>query len=151
MPSPNPALNDAPPPNAFEVPERVRWADSDPMGIIYYGAYVRLLGVAEDEMFRACGLPFSELRLVRGVWIPRKAFSLEFHSPAEVDEAVLIQAWFAKIGRTSITMRFEVYRTSDRAHRASGALTVVSVERESMRPSPIPDDVKALMQRFVAK
>ena len=150
MPSQNPALSDSPPDNAFETLDRVRWADSDPMGIIYYGAYVRLIGVAEDEMFRACGLPFSELRIGRGVWIPRKAFTLEFHSPAELDEAVAVQGWFAKIGTSSITMRFEVYRASDRAHRASGALTVVCVERETVRPKPLPDEVKAMLKRFAA-
>ena len=120
------------------------------MGIIYYGAYVRLISVAEDEMFRACGLPFSELRRGRGVWIPRKAFTLEFHSPAELDEAVVVQAWFAKIGRTSITMRFEVYRASDRTHRASAALTVVCVDRETVRPNPLPEEVKEMLKRFAA-
>lgn len=150
MPSQNPLLTDSPPKNTFETLDRVRWADSDPMGIIYYGAYVRLIAVAEDEMFRACGLPFSELRMGRGVWIPRKALTLEFHSPAELDEAVAVQSWFAKIGRTSITMRFDVYRASDRTHRASGALTVVCVERETIRPKPLPEEVKAMLKRFEA-
>jgi len=151
VPSQNPALSDSPPENTFETVDRVRWADSDPMGIIYYGAYVRLISVAEDEMFRACGLPFSELRVGRGVWIPRKAFALEFHSPAELDEAVVVQGWFAKIGTSSITMRFEVYRASDRAHRASGVLTVVCVERETVRPKPLPEEVKTMLMRFAVR
>lgn len=143
-------LSGKPPANAFEVRERIRWADSDPMGIIFYGAYVRLIGVAEGEMFRACGLPANVLRLQRGVWIPRKALHLEFHSAAELEEEVLVKAWFGRIGATSLTMRFEFYRASDGAHRASGSLTVVSVERESMRPRPLPEDVKAILARFAA-
>jgi YbgC/YbaW family acyl-CoA thioester hydrolase len=118
------------------------------MGIVFYGAYVRLIGVAESEMFRACGLPVETLRFGRGVWIPRKALHLEFHSPAELEEEVVIQGWFGRIGTTSITMRFEFYRASDRAHRASGSLTVVSVEREAMRPKPLPLEVKAALERF---
>jgi acyl-CoA thioesterase FadM len=47
-------------------------------------------------------------------------------------------------------MRFEFYRASDGAHRASASLTVVSVERESMRPRPLPEDVKAILARFAA-
>lgn len=141
---------DQPPANAFEVRERVRWNDSDPMGIIFYGAYVRLFGVAEEELFRACSLPFSELRIGRGVWIPRKALHMEFHSPAELDEEVAVQAWFGKLGRTSLTMRFEVYRASDRAHRASGSLTVVCVDKDTIRPKPLPEEVRALLSRFAA-
>lgn len=150
MSSRHPELADTPPPNAFEVRDRVRWADSDPMGIVFYGAYIRLIGVAESEMFRACGMPVHEMRLKRGVWIPRKALHLEFHSAAELEEEVIVQSWFGRIGTTAITMRFEFYRASDRAHRASGSLTVVSVERESMRPRPIPGEVKALLARFAA-
>jgi YbgC/YbaW family acyl-CoA thioester hydrolase len=141
-------LSGRPPANAFEVRERIRWADSDPMGIVFYGAYVRLIGVAEGEMFRACGLPADVLRLQRGVWIPRKALHLEFHSAAELEEEVLVKAWFGRIGTSAITMRFEFYRATDGAHRASGSLTVVSVERESMRPRPLPDDVRASLARF---
>jgi acyl-CoA thioester hydrolase len=132
----------------FEITDRVRWSDCDPFGIIYYGAYVRLFQVAEEELFRACGLPFKALREDRGVWIPRKAFHAEFHSPAQLDEEVAIQVHFSRIGRTSITMQFEVYSAAGRTHRASGSLTVVSVDKATMTTRPIPDDVKAKLQLY---
>ena len=150
MKSRHPELADSPPPNAFEVKDRIRWSDSDPMGIIFYGAYIRLIGVAESEMSRAGGLPVNELRFKRGVWIPPKALHLDFHSAAELEEEVLIQSWYSRIGTTSLTTRFEFYRASDRAHRASGSLTVVAVERDVMRPKPIPEDVRQMLQRFAA-
>lgn len=126
----------------FEILDRVRWSDCDPFGIIYYGAYIRLFQVAEEELFRACGLPFAVLREEKGVWIPRKALQAEFHSPAQLDEEVAVEAHFAKIGRSSITMQFEVYRASDRTHRATGSLTVVSVDKPTMKPRRIPDEVR---------
>jgi YbgC/YbaW family acyl-CoA thioester hydrolase len=132
----------------LEVPERVRWGDCDASGIIYYGAYVRLFQAAEEELFRACGLPFEALRQGLGVWIPRKAFHLEFHSPAQLDEEVAIEVHFSRIGTTGITMQFEVYRAGDRAHRASGSLTVVSVDKPKMKPRPIPDEVRAKLSLY---
>lgn len=132
----------------FEVRDRVRWSDCDPFGIIYYGAYVRLFQVAEEELFRACGLPFSILRQEKHVWIPRKAVHAEFHSPAELDEEVVIEAFFTRLGTTSITMQFEVYRASDRRHRATGSLTVVSVDKATMTTRPLPDDVKAALSAY---
>ncbi len=134
---------------AFEVLDRVRWSDCDPFGIIYYGAYVRLFQVAEEELFRACGLPFAILRKGKDVWIPRKAFQAEFHSPAELDEEVAVQAWFSRIGTTAITMQFEVYRAVDRAHRATGSLTVVSVDRSTMKTKRLPEDVKASLSAYL--
>jgi len=52
-------LHSLPPARTVETMERVRWNDSDPFGIIYYGAYVRLFQVGEEELFRAAGLPFK--------------------------------------------------------------------------------------------
>lgn len=148
MASRHPELADAPPPHAFECTDRIRWSDSDPMGIVFYGAYIRLIGVAESEMGRACGLPVNVLRFERGVWIPRKALHLEFHSAAELEEEVRIRSWYARIGTTAVTMRFEFYRASDLLHRASGSLTVVSVDRDTMRPKPIPEDVRRQLAMF---
>ncbi len=143
-------LHSLAPARPVETTERVRWNDSDPLGIIYYGAYIRLFQVGEEELFRAAGLSFKELRVGRGVWIPRKALEAEFHSPAELDEEVVIRSWFARIGRTSITIRFDVHRAADMVHRASGTLTVVSVDKESMTPQPLPDEVREKLLPFSA-
>jgi 4-hydroxybenzoyl-CoA thioesterase len=151
MNSRDPNLADPEPPNAFECRDRIRWMDSDPMAIVFYGAYIRLIGVAESEMFRACGLPVHEVRFARDVWIPRKALHLEFHSAAQLEEEVLIKSWFSRVGRTAITMRFEFYCASDMAHRASGSLTVVSVERETMTPKALPEELKGELRRFEAR
>jgi acyl-CoA thioester hydrolase len=133
----------------FEVIERVRWSDCDPFGIIYYGAYIRLFQVAEEELFRACGLPYANLRTEKGVWIPRKAVSAEFHSPAQIDEEVAVQVHFSRLGTTAMTMQFEVYRASDRAHRASGQLTVVAVDKPTMKAKPFPDEVRVALSNYL--
>ncbi len=132
----------------FEVLDRVRWNDCDPFGIIYYGAYIRLFQVAEEELFRECQLPYTALREERGVWIPRKAISMEFHSPAQLDEQVAVQVHISRMGNSAMTMQFEVYRASDRVHRASGTLTVVAVDKPTMKPKPIPDDVRKMLSLY---
>ncbi len=133
----------------FTVKDRVRWSECDPLGIIHYSAYLRFFEIAEHEMFRACGLPFETLRQKGGVWLPRKSLQMEFHSPAEMDEEVLIESWFSRVGTTALTFRFEVYRLSDRAHRASGTLTVVCVHKETMAKYPLPEDVRRMIAQFV--
>jgi len=133
----------------FSIQERVRWSDCDPLGIIHYGSYLRLFEVAEHEMFRACDLPYEVLRKTGGVWLPRKALQLEFHSPAQMDELLVIESWYSRIGDTSLTLQFEVYRESDRTHRATGTLTVVCVTKDTMEKYPVPDDVKRKIAKFV--
>lgn len=134
----------------FSVKDRVRWSDCDPMGIIQYGTYLRFFEIAEHEMYRACGLPYEVLRVAGDVWLPRKALQMEFHSPAHMDEAVVIESWFSRVGTTALTLRFEVYRESDRAHRASGTLTVVCVHKDSLAKYPLPEKVRSAIAKYVA-
>lgn len=135
----------------FRIQQRVRWSECDPLGIIWYGSYLKYFEAAEHEMMRAANLPFETLRLERGVQIPRKAFQVEFHSPAQMDELLDVECGIAKLGNTSLTLRFEVYRASDRAHRASATLTVVSVVKETMEKRPIPDWLREALAPFAIK
>jgi acyl-CoA thioester hydrolase len=137
-----------PPDFKFAVQERVRWSDCDPLGIIYYGTYVRFFEAAEHEMFRAAGLPYEVMRVQREVQLPRKAFSVEFHSPAAMDELMEIRVGVARIGETSLTLRFEAYRARDLVHRASASLTVVCVDKATITKRPLPDFVKDALRPF---
>lgn len=132
----------------FAVQERVRWSDCDPLGIIYYGTYVRFFEAAEHEMFRTAGLPYEVMRVQRQVQLPRKAFAVEFHSPAEMDELMEIRVGVSRIGETSLTLRFEAYRARDLVHRASATLTMVCVEKETITKRPLPDFVKDALRPY---
>lgn len=133
----------------FAVQERVRWSDCDPLGIIYYGTYIRFFEAAEHEMFRQAGLPYEVMRVQRQVQLPRKAFQVEFHSPAEMDELMEIRVGVARFGETSLTLRFEAYRARDLMHRASATLTVVCVEKETITKRPLPDFVKDALRPYL--
>lgn len=138
-----------PQPLPFSIQQRVRWSDCDPLGIIWYGAYLKYFEVAEHEMMRAAGLPFETLRVDRGVQIPRKAFQVEFHSPAQMDELLEVQVGVAKIGNTSLTFRYEVYNAQTHEHRASATLTVVNVVKETIEKRPIPDWLRETLAPYV--
>jgi YbgC/YbaW family acyl-CoA thioester hydrolase len=131
----------------FSVRERVRWSDCDPFGIIYYGAYVRFFEIAEHEMLRSLGLPYDVLRVERDVWIPRKALAMSFDSPAEMDEEIDIAVGVREIGSTSITFAFEVTAVQSGKSRASATLTVVVVDKPTMTKRPVPDWLRAALDR----
>ncbi len=135
-----------PPVPPFAVHERVRWSDCDPLGIIFYGAYIRLFEIAEHEMFRSIGLPFDTLRAIRGVWLPRKAFQVEFAAPAAMDELLTVGVGVQAIGTTSITLRFTATCAADGAPRATATLTVVCVDKPSITKRPVPDWLREALQ-----
>jgi YbgC/YbaW family acyl-CoA thioester hydrolase len=131
----------------FSVRERVRWSDCDPFGIIYYGAYTRFFEIAEHEMLRSLGLPYDVLRVERDVWIPRKALSMSFESPAEMDEEIDVAVGVRDVGTTSITFAFEVTAVVSGALRASATLTVVVVDKPTMTKRPVPEWLRDALGR----
>ncbi len=133
----------------FALQERVRWSDCDPLGIIYYGSYFRFFEAAEHEMFRQAGLSYELMRVQHLVQLPRKAFHMEFHSPAEMDELLEIRVGVSRMGVSALTMRFEAFRAHDLKHRASGTLTVVCVEKARITKRPLPDFVKDALRPFL--
>lgn len=137
------------PPFPFAVQARVRWSDCDPLGIIFYGAYVRFFEAAEHELFRQAGLPYERLRVERGVQLPRKHFAVEFHSPAEMDELLEVRVGLARLGETSLTLRFEAFRARDLVHRASATLTVVCVDKATITKRPLPDFVRDALRPYL--
>src|ERR1700733_10874629 len=98
--------------NRFAIEERVRWSDVDRAGIIYFGSYVRFFEIAETEMYRAIGLPYSEAFETLDVYPVRAQFHFDFKSPAFLDDLLTTELWVSHLGTSSIRLEFEIFRDS---------------------------------------
>jgi YbgC/YbaW family acyl-CoA thioester hydrolase len=139
-----------PPPSKrpFVISEYVRWGDIDLAGIICYGAYIRFFELAETEVFRAAGLPFKEMFDRYDIWLPRKVMHTEFHSPAVLDERLKVVTYFSRIGRSSLTINFDVM-SADGVLHATAYQVLVCVSRSTFAKQPLPPDVAHAVQPFV--
>ena len=86
----------------YRIEEYVRWEDIDAAGIINYQAYLRFFGLAEAELLRSAGLNYRFLFEVLGIWLPRVRVECNFFRPAKLDELLVVEACFSRIGRTSV-------------------------------------------------
>lgn len=134
----------------FTVSEYVRWEDIDAAGIINYQAYLRFFGLAEVELFRSCGLSYKTLFEELGVWLPRVHVECDFFHPVTLDELLLVDAFFGKIGTSSIHLEFEVRRSTDRdTVVATGKYVLVAVRRGEFRPTPVPEIIRERLAPYV--
>ena len=90
----------------FTVDEYVRWSDVDKAGIIFYGAYVRFFEIAETELFRSAGVPYSEVFDRFNIWLPRVNLTCDFSYPARLDDRLRVAAYFTRFGTSSIGINF---------------------------------------------
>jgi YbgC/YbaW family acyl-CoA thioester hydrolase len=134
----------------FSVSEYVRWEDIDAAGIINYQAYLRFFGLAEAELFRSCGLSYRRLFDELEVWLPRVRVECDFFQPVTLDELLIVDAYFGRIGSSSIHLNFEVRRSEQRdVLVASGKYILVSVKKGEFKPTPVPDAVRRALAPYV--
>ena len=139
------------PPRHFRVSEFVRWSDIDLAGIICYGAYVRFFEIAESELFRSLGLPFSTLFEKFDFWLPRAQLHFEFRKPAVLDDRLDLQMWVSKVGTSSLRLQFEARRGEDQELMAEAYAVLVAVARKDLRPIPLPPELVAALAPFSAE
>lgn len=134
----------------FAVSEYVRWEDIDAAGIINYQAYLRFFGLAETELLRSCGLSYKTLSEELGLWLPRVHVECDFRIPVTLDELLVVEAYFGKIGTKSIHLDFEVTR-KDRPGIlvATGQYVLVTVRHGDFQPVPVPEPVRAALAPYV--
>src|ERR1044072_9534675 len=97
----------------FTITEHVRWSDIDRAGIIYYGQFLRFFEIAETELFREVGLPYSVVIERLDIWRPRVQFHFASVKPLLLDDLIEVSAHVARIGNKSLTLRFEVSRKGE--------------------------------------
>jgi len=90
---------------------RIIYADTDNMGIVYYGNYLRLFEIGRTEMFRAWGLTYKSIE-EKGILLPVSEVFCKFREPARYDDVVIIET--ALDIRIKGAMKFD-YRIFDEA------------------------------------
>lgn len=136
-------------PKPFVVEEYVRWSDVDYAGIIFYGSYVRFFEIAETELFRAAGVPYSEVFDRFGIWLPRVHLSCDFKYPARLDDCLRVGVYFTRFGTSSLGISFDVLHLGAGQLAAAGREVLVCVDRKTMRAKPLPVPLKELLRPFL--
>jgi acyl-CoA thioester hydrolase len=131
----------------FEVVERVRWADVDKAGIIYFGAYSRMLDVVESEFFRSLGFTYGSFDEL-GVILPRVHVEFDFFKPALLDDELVLRPRVSGVGVHSVRMKVNIYRSSDRALLAEATVVAACVDKER-KPVPLPPAFAAALRSAI--
>lgn len=83
---------------------RIRYRDTDQMGVVYHAVYLEFCETARTELLRAIGLPYSTLEKESGVLLPVLEFQLRLLRPARYDDLLSVTATLEE----PITARFRI-------------------------------------------
>lgn len=132
----------------FRTTERVRWADVDLVGIMRFSAVPRFIELAEQELLRDAGLPYSGLFVAPEVWMPRRHMAIDYLAPARIDDELTLVTWVSRLGDSSYTMRVDVQQPDGRVVAAT-TLVMVCVTVAEFAKRPLPAEWRAHLEPYV--
>lgn len=129
-----------------EVQIRVRYADTDQMGYVYYGNYAAYYEVARVESFRSLGYAYKNLE-ESGVMMPVLELKTKYKLPAKYDDLLTVKVVIPEMPRVKILYQYEIYNEAGE-HLNSGETTLAFIQMKSGRPTRIPEVMKNLLSPY---
>ena len=123
---------------------RVPYADTDQMGVVYYGNYLTLFERARNELMRACGYTYRECE-AEGWMLPVIHAELDYKSPAKYDDLLEVTAYVQNAKGVRLEIACEVRRKGEDQILVKGFTRHCFVSTETFRPIAPPEKLIAVL------
>jgi len=114
---------------------RVRYAETDKMGVVHHAKYFEWFEVGRTELLRELGLPYAEIES-RGYFLPVVEAYCEFRAPAHYDDLISIKTTMQEVPRVKFRLDYEVY--NEAGNLLSTGFTAHTFMNEQGRPRRAP-------------
>jgi acyl-CoA thioester hydrolase len=123
---------------------RVRYGETDQMGVVYHANHILYFEMGRTELMREAGFPYAKLE-AQGILLVVTEVSCRYRSPARYDEELRVITTVERIGRATISFRYEILGPSG-ALVAEGRTELASVDA-SKRPVRLPEEVASRLEK----
>lgn len=130
----------------FETKIRVRYAETDQMGFVYYGNYSTYYEVARVEALRSLGLTYKKLEET-GILMPVIENKSKYFRPARYDDLLSVQLKIPALKKKRITFEYEIYNEQGKLIH-TGATTLTYVNAETGQTCDAPDMLMDLFKPY---
>lgn len=117
---------------------RVRYAETDQMGYVYYGNYAMLYEIGRVEMLRELGLSYAVMEAEMGVMMPVMSLNQRFVRPGRYDELLTIRTSLRQLPTNTITFHVEILNEKGKLVNG-GSVKLCFVDTSSGRAVPAPE------------
>ncbi len=131
----------------FKYYREVRTYEIDIQQVVHNVVYFYYFEEARIEYLKKLGFQLKKEINIDGVEFVVAHNEADYHEAAQLGDQLTIYARISKIGRTSFTFDLKIERDNG-IEMCSGRTTVVSIDRASGRPTPIPTQVRKAMEAF---
>ena len=128
---------DIPSDATFEFQIRVYVPDTDAIGVVYHGTYLRFADIARTEWLRALDYPISRMKEEFNLAPVVARVEVDYKRPSTVDDLLTVKCSIESMSAVRSVMRQDIY--CDGQLRAGCLITLVWVHAETGRPQKLPE------------
>jgi acyl-CoA thioester hydrolase len=122
---------------------RVRYADTDKMGVVYYANYFIWFEIGRTDLLRTSGWSYREMES-DGFSLPVIEAQCAYRAPARYDDELEVRTCGALVSPVRVKFTYEIVRIPDSLILATGATVHAALNRDG-RPSRLPQRVSMLL------
>jgi len=112
-----------------ETSLRVRYAETDAMGVVYHANYLVWFEVGRGEYFRALGQDYGQWER-EGYLLPVSEAYARFHAPARFGDPVTVRTWVEQVRSRGLTLGYKAVHAESGQQLASGWTRHICMDRE---------------------
>ncbi|WP_400079454.1 acyl-CoA thioesterase [Winogradskyella sp. R77965] len=132
--------------NFNETKIRVRYGETDQMGVVYHANYAVYFEVGRTEWLREFGLSYSGME-ADGIMLPVISLSINYKNSARYDDVVKVKTTLKKLPTASIEFHYELHNESD-VLLATGNTILAFINMKTNRPTRCPKYLLDKLQNY---
>ena len=129
---------------------RVRYAETDQMGVVYHANYLVWFEVGRVELMRQMGLDYKSLESEDGAMIAVAEATVRYKAPARYDDELIVKTWLVGLRGPILRLRYAIVRSTDELLLCEGETVHVVVGRDMKRremPARFAERFAAILHR----
>ncbi len=127
---------------------RVRYAETDQMGTVYYANFFVWFEIGRTDFCRQHGFAYREMEQQDGLYIMVAETRCRYKAPARYDDEILVRTCLRSMRKRVLVFGYEVYRKTNDELLAEGETVHVITDRQG-RPRALPEKYQELLQAGV--
>lgn len=125
----------------FQVEIRVRYSDTDQMGVVYYANYFTWLEIARTEFLRSKGISYQRIENEKQLALPVVEAYCKYKFPAKYDDVVVIKTSISKMMNTKLRFDYKLINKETEQLLATAFSVHVFIDKER-KPVRIPSRIR---------
>jgi acyl-CoA thioester hydrolase len=129
---------------------RVRYAETDQMGVVYHANHFIWFEIGRVDLMRQLGFTYRDMERDHGCFIPVVDARCRYKAPARYDDELIVRSHLKNVRESMIHFSYELLRANDGEVLAEGE-TMHMILDSKMKPTPLPPNILKAFREAAGK